>query len=263
MESRNNGLRLPPPWITPAAGKADREVRPVITVGHRRPPAPTGPLLLSCDFGNSASYPGTGTVLNNLGTATGIVGTLTNGPVYSTANGGILTLDGTNDYVQFNDSTELMPTTGLTVIAWTRTGVADRWLIDKRFGVTPAGVGGGYAIAGGGATGVLEWGVNGRAIVSSVPVNNNTWMMLCGVWVPSSSLTLQRNNTVLATTASGVPATLGTQAAPLRWGGRSSFNVDHWNGQVAILKVFSTALTPSERLAEYNGSRARYGLPAL
>lgn len=37
MESRSNGLRLPPPWITPAAGKVDREVRPVIGVQRRRP----------------------------------------------------------------------------------------------------------------------------------------------------------------------------------------------------------------------------------
>ena len=39
MELRNNGLRLPPPWITPAAGKVDREVRPVIYANRRKPPA--------------------------------------------------------------------------------------------------------------------------------------------------------------------------------------------------------------------------------
>jgi hypothetical protein len=36
MESRNEP-RLPPPWISPAAGKAAREVRPVIIVPRRRP----------------------------------------------------------------------------------------------------------------------------------------------------------------------------------------------------------------------------------
>jgi hypothetical protein len=39
MQSSSNGVRLPPPWITPAAGKVDREVRPVITVSRRRPPS--------------------------------------------------------------------------------------------------------------------------------------------------------------------------------------------------------------------------------
>ena len=42
MESRSNGPRLPPPWITPAAGRPDREVRPVITANRRKPPAGGG-----------------------------------------------------------------------------------------------------------------------------------------------------------------------------------------------------------------------------
>jgi hypothetical protein len=36
MALRNDGLRLPPPWITPAAGKPDREVRQVIIVQRPR-----------------------------------------------------------------------------------------------------------------------------------------------------------------------------------------------------------------------------------
>ena len=42
MESRNDGLRLPPPWISPAAGRPNREVRPVITANRRRPPGGGG-----------------------------------------------------------------------------------------------------------------------------------------------------------------------------------------------------------------------------
>jgi hypothetical protein len=36
MELNSNGLRLPPPWISPAAGKPNREVPPVITVPRRQ-----------------------------------------------------------------------------------------------------------------------------------------------------------------------------------------------------------------------------------
>ena len=36
MVSQNDGLRLPPPWISPAAGMPDREVRLVIIVQRRR-----------------------------------------------------------------------------------------------------------------------------------------------------------------------------------------------------------------------------------
>lgn len=37
MASPNDGLHLPPPWISSAAGKPDRKVPPVITVQRRRP----------------------------------------------------------------------------------------------------------------------------------------------------------------------------------------------------------------------------------
>ena len=37
MESRSDGLLLPPPWASTAAGKPNREVRPVITVKRRTP----------------------------------------------------------------------------------------------------------------------------------------------------------------------------------------------------------------------------------
>ena len=36
MASPNDGLRLPPPWISPAAGKPDREVQSVIIVERRK-----------------------------------------------------------------------------------------------------------------------------------------------------------------------------------------------------------------------------------
>lgn len=42
-------------------------------------------------------------------------GTLTNGPVYSNTNGGIITFDGVNDYVSINNSTSLRPANGITI----------------------------------------------------------------------------------------------------------------------------------------------------
>ena len=56
-------------------------------------------LVLCLDAGNSKSYPGTGTTWTDL-SGNGNNGTLTNGPTYSSANGGSLVFDGTNDYTQ-------------------------------------------------------------------------------------------------------------------------------------------------------------------
>ena len=57
----------------------------------------TNGLVLHLDAGNSRSYPGSGTTWSDL-SRNGITGTLTNGPTYSSANGGSIVFDGTNDY---------------------------------------------------------------------------------------------------------------------------------------------------------------------
>jgi alpha-tubulin suppressor-like RCC1 family protein len=55
-------------------------------------------LVLSLDAGNSKSYPGSGTTWTDL-TNNGRNGTLTNGPTYSSANGGSIVFDGIDDFV--------------------------------------------------------------------------------------------------------------------------------------------------------------------
>ena len=257
MASPNDRLRLPPPWISSAAGKPDREVQPVITV-HRRPTvAPVDPPLLLCDFGNSSSYPGAGTAVTNLGTAS-VAGTLTNSPIWTPSNGGTLTLDGVNDYVQFNDTAgSLIPAAGLTLIVWARTSANDKYLVDKIHG-SPANPG--YRLNFGSAGGIV-FGVNSTAIASPAGQADGAWMMISGVWVPSVSLTLKRNNATLATTTISVPSAISAQTVPLRWGARAT-NADYWNGSIARLVIFGRSLSAAELAAEYEAHRARFGLPA-
>lgn len=61
----------------------------------------TSGLTCYLDAGISASYPGSGTTWFDL-SGNGNNGTLVNGPTFSGINGGVIVLDGTNDYVQVN-----------------------------------------------------------------------------------------------------------------------------------------------------------------
>ena len=54
-------------------------------------------LVLCLDAGNPKSYPGSGTTWFNL--CGSVNGTLVNGPTFSSANGGVIVLDGVNDYI--------------------------------------------------------------------------------------------------------------------------------------------------------------------
>lgn len=80
---------------------------------------------LLLDWGNTGCYAGTGTTFTNLGsTGTTNNGTLVNGPVYSGAFGGIMTVDGTDDHIQLNN-TFTLPRAGGTMMVWLRTHLGD------------------------------------------------------------------------------------------------------------------------------------------
>ena len=74
----------------------------------------TDGLVLCLDSGNTKSYVGSGTTWRDL-SGRGNTGTLTNGPTYSSANGGSIVFDGTNDGVSLPTIT---PTGGVTFSAF-------------------------------------------------------------------------------------------------------------------------------------------------
>jgi hypothetical protein len=78
----------------------------------------TTDLVLQYDAGNVASYPGSGTSWSNL-EATTLTSTLTNGPTFTTDNGGMIVFDGTNDYTTGPDNAILDFGTGaFTIECW-------------------------------------------------------------------------------------------------------------------------------------------------
>ena len=79
------------------------------------PPVTAG-LVLNLDAGNAASYPGSGTTWTDL-SGNGRNGTLTGGPTYSSADGGSIVFDGTNDFVQCSGS---LTATAATFVIWMR-----------------------------------------------------------------------------------------------------------------------------------------------
>jgi hypothetical protein len=77
-------------------------------------------LVLYYDAGNTSSYAGTGTSWFNLQPTT-LTSTLTNGPTFSTNNGGTIVFDGTNDYTTGPDNAILdFGTDPWTIECWVR-----------------------------------------------------------------------------------------------------------------------------------------------
>jgi hypothetical protein len=79
----------------------------------------TDGLVLCLDAGNAKSYPGSGTTWSDL-SGNGNNGTLVNGPTYSGSDGGYLSFDGVNDYVNCGNNTSLDMSVEVTLIHWLR-----------------------------------------------------------------------------------------------------------------------------------------------
>ena len=91
-----------------------------MAVGYN-PRIVTDGLVLALDAGNTKSYPGSGTAWTD--TVGDNNGTLTNGPTYSSDDGGSIVFDGTNDYVQLSASSDLNFGTGnFTIEGWFNKG---------------------------------------------------------------------------------------------------------------------------------------------
>jgi len=71
-------------------------------------PIVTDGLVFAVDAANYESYPGSGTTWSDLVGSNN--GTLINGPTFDSGNGGSIVFDGTNDYIDCGNPTELQLT---------------------------------------------------------------------------------------------------------------------------------------------------------
>jgi hypothetical protein len=93
------------------------------TLGRQVPDIVTG-ATVNLDAGNSSSYPGSGTTWSDL-SGNGYDGVLQNGVGYSSSNDGYLIFDGTNDYIDGNDTPQVATNRAFTVEIWFNLDVID------------------------------------------------------------------------------------------------------------------------------------------
>ena len=197
---------------------------------------PSG-LVLTLDAGNLYSYPGSGTTWTDL-SGNNNDGTLINGPTYSNTNGGIITFDGTNDYVTGSISNLSVYTVSIFM---------------KILGLK---VGGGLFCAGtqvvfqmGGAN---VWQFN-SAFTGYAPTVGQ-WYYTVGVQTASTQI-LYINNTQVA--SASATTSLGTTGYVL---GRRDNGLIYVNYQLATVSVYSRVLSTTEMLQHYNLLKGRFGL---
>jgi hypothetical protein len=218
-------------------------------------------LVLYYDPSNSSSYPGTGTTIDDL-TANALDGSLSN----ITFTDPYLSYGGTASTTSVPDNSLLEPGSGdWTIEIWvnysTITG-SSRCVIGKTDGGLSADWGYGLRTNPAGST-YMEIGNGTTSITSpSYTVTTNTWYQIVGVWanVDSNSIALYINGASQGSN-SHIFTTIKNTTSPLYIGSFNGGQFSQWlDGEVGVVRLYSSALTSSEVLQNYNADKAKYGL---
>jgi hypothetical protein len=199
-------------------------------------------LVLNVDAGASISYPGSGTTWTDI-SGNGNTGTLVNGPTYSTANGGVIVFDGTNDYVNFSTYSQPAYTT-TTSFSW------NVWVypVSNSDFVIMGNRGGAELIFTKLTTNNFEYYPTNLGGVMPL----NVWQNIC-VIKDQTNLYYYRNSSLIASTTSSSTKT----SRPFYVGGDPGAS-EYTNSRIAQVSIYNRALTAAEILQNYNALLPRF-----
>lgn len=231
-------------------------------------------LIFDLDAAKKDSYIGTGNTWSDI-SGNGYIGSLINGPTFSSDNGGYIRCDGINDYIEVIDNTSLdFGTNNFTVEYWfrklaTTTGYDNIWGPNKwNTGASP-GTNEWVIVIGNGNSGnndtygfSVEVGTTVYSTGLSVEtLSLNTWYQLISVRNGGTLLTyinstLKQNVNPSGFTSSSVVNNVGRN---LRIN-NSNANSLYTNADNSILRIYNKALTAQQILQNYNATKGRFGL---
>ena len=203
-------------------------------------------LVFYIDAANTRSYSGSGTSSNSL--VGGIGATLVNGVGFTSSNNGAFTFDGSNDYINFGNSSAVQQSSG-TLSAWAKA----------------SSPGGGYRgiIAKQGAYGLFytdsvlvayDWAADAPRS-TGVNIADNTWKNVVLTYqsgVSNGTRIYINGVSVLTTTI-----TVLNQTGNL-FGGAEANAGQYAACQISLFNMYNRALSATEILQNYNATKGRY-----
>ena len=216
----------------------------------------TDGLVLLLDAGNTSSYRGSGTTWTDL-SGNGNNGTLINTPTYSSANGGHLLFDGTNERLDLASDLDLSTNTGFTMCLFLQqttpqTGTGWNYFFNR---LDP----------------FIEIGTFGTAGTTfsfkdfSIPIEINSgnvttsWSYIAFGTNPSTRTPFihRFNSSGYALTTSATAFTNTTLSFSKMFAGAGGAN---YAAKVATIQAYNRRLTATEVTQNYNVLKGRFGL---
>ena len=206
----------------------------------------TDGLVLALDAANVKSYPGSGTTWTDM-SGNGNNVTLTNGPTFSSDNGGSIVFDGVNDTATLSNPSTLSNYTlslWINIISYS----GERQLfsrVDESLGITTYG--GKYMI------------YNGNINSSNISIVNNVWKNVL-VTTSGLSVILYLNGQVDSTWNNGRSITNGSCSLCSFYPDANGNNARNLNARLSNFQLYNRALSATEISQNFNALRGRYGI---
>ena len=210
-------------------------------------------LQLWLDAGQTDSYSGSGTTWNDL-SGNSRTGTLTNGPTYSSADGGSIVFDGSNDFVQCTGS---LTVTAATFVTWIRRngnqGQYDGILFSRGTNTTGMNFQASNQLG-------YHWNDAGNTYnwQSGLTIPNATWCMIA-VSVTSTAATAYLCQTSGTTTATNTVSHGSSVLNDIKLA-LDDATSRYFTGNISTAMLYNRALTSEEITKNFNAFRGRYGI---
>jgi hypothetical protein len=210
-------------------------------------------LSMFLDAGNASSYPGSGTNWTDL-SGNSRNGTLTNGPTYSSADGGSIVFDGSNDFVQCTGS---LTVTAATFVSWIRRngnqGQYDGILFSRGTNITGMDfqLSNQLAYTWNNAVNTYNW-------QSGLIVPDLTWCMVA-VSVTSTAATAYLCQSGGITSATNTVSHASSVLDDIKIA-YDDATIRYFAGNIATAMIYDRALSAGEITQNFNALRSRYGL---
>ena len=214
-------------------------------------------LVLNLDAGNPYSYAGAGTTWFDV-SGNNYSGSLTNGPVYNTTNGGVIVFDGSNDYVVSSNFTPNFSTK--TLSGWVKLSSISQQggglitlqsidgLVFDSIVYNETGQGWGFGSNGFSRTGwsnVLE-------------TSTSEWVNITATY-ENSNYRLYRNGTLIQTLTSFGALNFNFNSN-VQLGYRHLGSSGYLAATISQGFVYNRAISAAEVLQNYNATKGRFGL---
>jgi hypothetical protein len=226
----------------------------------------TNGLVLSLDAADRNSYVSGSTTWNDM-SGNNNSGSLVNGPTFSSANGGSIVFDGTNQYANLGNPNSLNISGSITIESWVYPtdittgvvkGIAGRWESNAKS----------YKIAILNSTSkfyidISNAGTEDIYLQSTQNATINTWYHVVGTYISGASPSLniyvnaQLSNGVLIGT---IPQSLFSGASLFLVGTDTISGGNFFTGRIAETKIYNRALSATEIAQNYNAQKSRFGL---